>query len=142
MRGEIYRGTFCQFLRHQKSLHRKSNRTHLKNTSSPRCERFSRIRKARRGSCSAVATATEPQRSGTGKSPQPLRDMTNFRNTGVASDSECIKHTFVLAPWSCGNWLISRAEVFLRWVLVPHRKILALADSGEPAGHADCCKSE
>src|SRR3989338_7697147 len=73
---------------------------------------------ARRGEeVVAVATATEPQRSGTGKSPQPAWDMANFRNTGVASDSGCIKHTFVLAPWSCGNWLISRAEVFLRWVL-------------------------
>ncbi len=46
--------------------------------------------------------------------------MANFRNTCVASDSEGKKHTFVLAPWSCGNWPISRAEVFLKWVLVCH----------------------
>ena len=62
-------------------------------------------------------TSTKPQRSGTGKLPQPPRDMANFRNTLVVSDSEGQKHAFALAPRSCGNWPISRAEVRLRWVL-------------------------
>lgn len=76
----------------------------------------------------AVATVTQPQRSGTRKSPQPELDMANFRNTGVAADSECVKHAFVLTPWSCGNWLISRAEVLLRWVPGRPQKTLKAAE--------------
>ena len=87
------------------------SRTHLKIPPARVASDFSVS--ARRGKeAVAKATRTLPQRSGTGKSPQPNWDMANFRNACVASDLECIKHTFVLAPWSCGNWLISRAEVF------------------------------
>ncbi|OGZ00370.1 MAG: hypothetical protein A2945_03410 [Candidatus Liptonbacteria bacterium RIFCSPLOWO2_01_FULL_52_25] len=69
----------------------------------------------------ARATQTKPQHSGTRKSPQPAWDMANFRTTCVDSSSEYETYTFVVAPWLCKNWLISRAEVFLRWVPVVPR---------------------
>jgi adenosine kinase len=74
---------------------------------------------ARRAEEGVVSTTpTKVQRRGRRKSPQPHGDMANLLLRHVASDSEGIKHTFVLAPRAAKDWPISRPKRFSRWVLI------------------------